>query len=166
MTRDVVGDKAAVGTKAFTAAVLANFGKKPTGQGERAYRPLKVPRVASAPVPPKQRGIIGVDVFTESTLSANEVGKKMEAAAVGTSFKLKMISNRGTKVYPPTGAETDCVDHWRCRFLMQPGDEAQCTAQVTQLLRQVEQAGLRWMHVEKLPEFDSARGYTMAQGED
>jgi isocitrate dehydrogenase len=69
-------------------------------------------------------------------------------------------------VYPPTGAQTDCVDHWRCRLLMTPADETQVTAQLAQLLRQVEATGLRWMHIEKLPEFDNARGYTMAQGED
>jgi len=166
MTRDVVGDAKAVGTKAFTDAVLANFGKAPTGQKARSYRPLNVPRVASAPVTPKTRSLFGVDVFVEAALSPAEVGKKMETAATGTQFKLKMVSNRGTMVYPATGAETDCVDHWRCRFIMTPGDETQCTTQLTQLLQQVEQGGLRWMHVEKLPVFDDARGYTMAQGED
>ena len=166
LTRDVVGDAKAVGTKAFTEAVLANFGKQPTGQPARTYRPLKVPHVASVPVVAKQRNLIGVDLFVESALTPDEVGKKMEAAATGTCFNLKMISNRGTKVYPATGAETDCVDHWRCRFLMIPGDETECTSQLTQLLQQVEKAGLRWMHVEKLPEFDAARGFTMAQGED
>ena len=166
LTRDVVGDAKAVGTKAFTAAVLANFGKKPTGLAARAYRPLQVPRVAGGPVVPKQRGLVGLDVFVEAALSPVEVGQKMEAAVAGTSFKLKMVSNRGTMVYPPTGAQTDCVDHWRCRLLMTPADETQVTAQLAQLLRQVEATGLRWMHIEKLPEFDNARGYTMAQGED
>ena len=32
-------------------------------------------------------------------------------------MKLKMISNRGTKVYPSGGAITDCVDQWFCRFV-------------------------------------------------
>ncbi|MCX8091686.1 MAG: NADP-dependent isocitrate dehydrogenase [Verrucomicrobiae bacterium] len=166
LTRDVVGDARAVGTKAFTAAILANFGKRPSGVTPRVYRPLKVPRVVENPPPPRQRGLVGVDVFVEAALSPVEVGQKMEAAAAGTDFKLKMVSNRGTMVYPPTGAQTDCVDHWRCRFLMPSGDESRCTAQLTQLLRQVEAAGLRWMHIEKLPQFDGARGYTMAQGED
>ncbi len=33
-------------------------------------------------------------------------------------FRLKGISNRGTVVYPPTGAMTDCVDQWFCRFTL------------------------------------------------
>jgi hypothetical protein len=33
------------------------------------------------------------------------------------------------------------------------------------LLSAVEAAGVRWMHFEKLPHFDSTQGYTKAQGE-
>ncbi|MDW8344274.1 MAG: NADP-dependent isocitrate dehydrogenase [Verrucomicrobiae bacterium] len=165
-TRDVVGDAAAVGTRAYTDAILANFGKKPTGIKTRTYRPLVVPKVTTPPLAPKQRGIAGLDVFVEANLTPTELGPRVERALQGTRFKLKMISNRGTMVYPPTGANTDCVDHWRCRLLMDPADEAACTAELPRLLQQIEQAGLRWMHVEKLPVFNGEAGFTKAQGED
>ncbi len=77
----------------------------------------------------------------------------------------KMISNRGTKVYPPTGAMTDCVDHWRCRFVLRDAGGDLDDSIVFDLLRRIA-AQYRWMHVEKLQEFDGVSGFTMAQGED
>ena len=77
-----------------------------------------------------------------------------------------MISSRGTKVYPPTGAMTDYVDQWRCRFTLDsPADDLNL-ALLARLLSAVEAAGVRWMHFEKLQHFDGAPGYTKAQGED
>ena len=43
-----------------------------------------------------------------------------------TKLSLKMVSSRGTKVFPPTGAITDTLDHWRARFIIKenPGEPA------------------------------------------
>ena len=76
-----------------------------------------------------------------------------------------MISNRGTKVYPEAGAITDCVDHWRCRFVMRDQDADLSDEVLLDLVHRVK-ARHRWMHIEKLNEFDGALGYTRAQGED
>ncbi len=78
---------------------------------------------------------------------------------------LKMVSSRGTKVYTPMGAMTDYVDHWRCRFVPrgdhgEPGDELILAA-----IARIASVH-RWMHVEKLQEFDGEPAYTKAQGED
>jgi isocitrate dehydrogenase len=76
-----------------------------------------------------------------------------------------MISNRGTKVYPSSGAITDCVDHWRCRFVMRDADAELSDEVLLDLLHRVRSRH-HWMHIEKLNEFDGALGYTRAQGED
>jgi hypothetical protein len=34
-----------------------------------------------------------------------------------TRLKLKMISNRGVKVWPHGNKNTNKVNHWRCRFV-------------------------------------------------
>lgn len=34
-----------------------------------------------------------------------------------TRLKLKMISNRGVKVWPQGNKNTNKVNHWRCRFV-------------------------------------------------
>ena len=76
-----------------------------------------------------------------------------------------MISSRGTKVYPPMGAITDSVDHWRCRFVAREGVADLDDDDVLGLVRRVASEH-RWMHIEKLQEFDGEPVFTKAQGED
>ncbi len=169
MPRDVVGDARAAGTRAYTDAIIANLGKVPEGVRARQYQPLRIPpaRATSAEgAPAPARKAIGLDVFVESALPAARLGDLLSQLAPAAGFKLKMISNRGTQVYPTRGAETDCVDHWRCRFLhAQPGEDLPLEA-VHRLLDAIQGAGLRWMHLEKLQVFDGKPGFTKAQGED
>jgi isocitrate dehydrogenase len=166
-TGDVVGYDKGASTTAFTDAILANLGRKSERHKVRDYKPIRLPRIDAAPdfVTSSRRRVVGMDIFVESPLSAEALGKNLESLAADTPLKLKMISNRGTKVYPPTGATTDCVDHWRCRFVARDGAADLPDAVLFDLLRRVA-AQHRWMHLEKLQEFDGANGFTMAQGED
>lgn len=168
VTRDIVGDARASGTRAFTEAIIANLGRSHPSWKRRAYKPLEIPRANrfSGPVAPAERKAIGLDVFVEANRSAEELGGILERLAPGAGFRLKMISNRGTQVFPSRGAETDCVDHWRCRFLSNaPSPDLELPG-VNQLLGAIQSAGLRWMHLEKLQEFDGKPAFTKAQGED
>ena len=166
-TGDVVGYDKGASTSAFTDAVIANLGRVSERYQVRAHKPIKLPEIDPAPdfVKAKERRVVGVDIFVESPLSPDGLGTSLEHLAAETPTKLKMISNRGTKVYPATGAITDCVDHWRCRFILRdPNGELDDLAIVALLQRIAEHH--RWMHVEKLQEFDGETGFTMAQGED
>jgi isocitrate dehydrogenase len=166
-TRDIAGDAGgALSTTAFTEAVIGNLGRKPTGWKERDYKPLRLPVVSAAPdfVHEAARRVVGVDVFVESALGPDALGRSLEEAVAGTRFALKGISNRGTRVYPPTGAMTDCVDQWFCRFTFDNGGEP-TDADVVDLVQRVG-ARHRWMHVEKLQEFHGEEAFTKAQGED
>jgi isocitrate dehydrogenase len=167
LTGDVVGYDKGASTTAFTDAVIANLGRRSQQYRVRDYKPIRLPEVSPAPdyVKAKTRRVIGVDIFVESGLSAEELGPSLEEAASGTALKLKMVSNRGTKVYPPTGAITDCVDHWRCRFVARESGADLGDGAILELLQRVASRH-RWMHLEKLQEFDGAAGFTMAQGED
>ncbi len=166
-TGDVVGYDKGASTTAFTEAIIANLGRKSGRYQVREYRPIKLPEVDPAPdfVKARERHVAGVDIFVESSLAAEELGKSLERLAAETPLKLKMISNRGTKVYPATGAITDCVDHWRCRFIGRNATGDLEDSAIFDLLQRVA-AHHRWMHIEKLQEFDHVRGFTMAQGED
>jgi isocitrate dehydrogenase len=164
--RDVVGDERAAGTRAYTDAIIANLGRSVPGVKAREVRPLQIPVVQDAAPVAADRRVAGVDVFVESTRAAGDLGELLTRLAGPAGFKLKMISNRGTQVYPAKGARTDCVDHWRCRFLAAtPGLDLPAEA-IGRLLQAVEGAGLRWMHLEKLQEFDGKPAFTKAQGED
>jgi isocitrate dehydrogenase len=167
MPRDVVGDERAATTSAFTAEIARNFGRKPERGAARQYRPLVLPQVPAAPdyVKVKTRRTLGADIFIESGLSAQELGDDLVRIAEGTPLRLKMISNRGTKVYPPTGAMTDCIDHWRCRFMLRDEQGDLQDRDLIDLLQRIA-ARYRWMHIEKLQQFDGEDGFTRAQGED
>jgi len=166
-TGDVVGYDKGASTTAYTDAIIANLGRKSERWHVRKYKPLKLPEIPRDLdfVKPATRRVIGVDIFIESAEAPESVGKTLEELCAPTSLKLKMISNRGTKVYEPTGAMTDCVDHYRCRFLLRSNDVELSDAQLVELLERVG-SKFRWMHVEKLQEFDGEPGFTKAQGED
>ncbi|MFY7951201.1 MAG: NADP-dependent isocitrate dehydrogenase [Armatimonadaceae bacterium] len=168
-TGDIVGydNPMATTTSAFTDAIIANLGKKTANYAVRSHKPIKMPNLPADPVSvrPKQRRVLGADVFVETHLQPAELGPKLEALAEGNALKLKMVSNRGTQVYPAKGAITDCVDQYRCRFVLRDAAGELGEASLMDLLSKVA-GSFRWMHVEKLQEFDGQPGYTKAQGED
>ncbi len=165
-TQDVARD-GAVSTRAFADRVIANLGRRPEKWRTRDHRQLQVKPLEPRRdyVRPKVRTWTGVDIFLESALSPEELGPKVEALVEGWPLRLKMISNRGTRVYPLSGAATGCVDHWRCRFLLREGAAPLDDALVLALLAKIG-VEHRWMHVEKLESHDGVAGYTKAQGEE
>jgi isocitrate dehydrogenase len=167
LTRDVVGDTGAASTTAFTDAIIRNIGGRPKSYAVRQYKPLKLPVVSRDPdfVKVKARRTLGVDVFLESTLPAEELGSSVAGLLAGSPVELKMISSRGTKIFPPTGAMTDSVDLATCRIVAREKSGDLSDAQLADVLGRIASKH-RWMHVEKLNEFDGAAGYTRAQGED
>ena len=167
-TRDVVGDLHSVGTTEYTEAVLRNFGKRPTKIIRPQYREVRLPKFTpqTGRVEIRERKVVGVDVFAESHLNPEEIGTKLRASTETSAFRLKMLSNRGTQVFPKTGGTTDTVDHYRCRFMWKTPAEELSAGDLDALLACFAQAGVRWMHIEKLQEFNGAAGYTKAQGED
>ena len=165
-TRDVSGDEGAVGTIAFTDAVIANLHRESPATPARTRRPLAMPPSPTRIAPEATtRRVVGMDLFVEAQTEAEQIGRSLEGLVEGTPLRLKMVSNRGTKVYPATGAMTDCVDHWRCRFVAREAASAPTDEDLIAVMTRVGRVH-RWMHVEKLQEFDGTPGYTRAQGED
>ncbi|MBX9628816.1 MAG: NADP-dependent isocitrate dehydrogenase [Gemmataceae bacterium] len=168
-TGDVVGYDSpdAATTTAFTDAIIGNLGRTAIGYSVREHKPIRMPELGPDPVSvrPKARRVVGADVFVETGLLPEALGPTLEALSEWSPLKLKMVSNRGTQVYPAKGAITDCVDQYRCRFVLRDPAGELADAHLIDLLNRV--AGrFRWMHVEKLQEFDGQPGYTKAQGED
>lgn len=166
-TQDV-DDKDAVGTRAYTDAVLANLGRRSQTWPSRDHRPLRLPTVDTLRPAGRSpyRSDAGVDVFVESRLTPAEIGPVLRQLAADTPLTLKMVSNRGTQVWPASaGTETFCVDHYRCRFVLRDDEQLLTEAPVLDLLRRIG-SRFRWMHVEKLAELDGQPAYTRAQGEN
>ena len=73
-----------------------------------------------------------------------------------------MISNRGAVVFPGSDRKVSLVDHYRCRFVQRDTTAKLGDAEILSLLGSVG-GKYRWMHVEKLQEFDGERAYSKSQ---
>ena len=165
VTVDVSSEQPATTTE-FVDAIIANFGRRSKRWRVREHVPIKLPDVPRDPVSVSvaNRRVIGVDVFVETGGDATTLGKSLEALCEGTALKLKLIANRGVRVYPPTEGNPDCIDHWRCRFFHRDSNHEVSDAQILALLEAIS-GQHKWMHIEKLQEFDGKPAFSRAQGE-
>jgi isocitrate dehydrogenase len=158
--------KEKVGTREFAQAVAARLGRRPEKLKAVSYQSAQkqeAQKQADAEAPRMKKELVGVDVFVEWTAgSANDLGTRLEQLA-GERLKLVMIDSRGTKVYPDGFPETITGDTWRCRFMS--AGEALTHAQVVELLGRVNSAGLDFIKIETLANFDGQAGYSLGQGQ-
>jgi len=166
LTGDVVGYDKGVRTSDYTKAVIKNLGRKAEGWKVRTSKPIKMPELSRNQVfrAAKTKEVVGADIFVESAIVPAELGPALEAIAAQAPLKLKMISNRGTKVYPDGNPNIDCVSQHRCRFMTRSGspiafDDALALARRINEKHEV-------CHIERLLRIDGADGFTKAQGED
>ena len=170
-TPDIFRDKTSVRqvtTDGFTDAVIARLGEKPRhlepvsygGEGVHV-RVQRSPRAAKA--------LVGVDVFLdwdEADRRPDALGQRLRAVPAG-GLALKLVTNRGVKVFPDGLPETFCTDHWRCRFVPAGGDAGPGVTpeEVVALQGALVAAGLDVVKTENLYTFGGERGYSLAQGE-
>lgn len=156
--------KVKVGTKEFADAVIERLGDVPQELKAADYSKSGAQiQVVLKPRPEAKKELVGMDVFLQwKGRNPNELGEKLSKVMVG-KIKLKMITNRGVKVWPGGHAETFCTDHWRCRFMCEDGNDCGYQAMI-HLLMQMNKEGFDIIKTENLYTFDGAAGYTAAQG--
>jgi isocitrate dehydrogenase len=156
-----------VGTKEFANAVVARLGQKPETLKAAVYHK---PEGGGFKVPVYERRsekkeLVGADVFIEFLGRPDELGAKLEPLA-SDGMKLEMLSNRGMAVWPKGIAETFCVDVFRCRFKLPDGSTGSVPHSVIpQLLNRVLGAGLEFVKMELLYNFDGQPGFSRGQGQ-
>ncbi|MFP4409504.1 MAG: NADP-dependent isocitrate dehydrogenase [Spirochaetaceae bacterium] len=164
-----------LGTEEFARAVIDRLGEKP-----RTLRSWHIDARRGGPVriPPYQRKVrkkelVGSDLFIDWQRDDPEaIGKELDRLS-GDALKLKMITNRGVKVYPNGFPETFCTDHWRCRFVGRGTEVAGENTSyevidhkaLTQLIDRLNYAGYEVIKTENLYLFDGERGFSLGQGE-
>ena len=160
------------GTAAFADAVIERLGQRPDSlqpvemRGRQALQyQYQRPQV--------KKELCGIDVFVDDgSTTPDELAERLRAAAEGI-LQLKLITNRGVKVWPEGFPETFCTDHWRCRFV---STEATIQAgkadyrpipmdAVLALLNALHGAGVEVVKTEHLYLFDGERGFSLGQGE-
>lgn len=109
---------------------------------------------------------VGCDIYLDSPLAPISLAEEMNRVAEDSPFKLTLISNRGTQVWPTGSVFTECVDYYRVRFELKdgvsPGTFGQSRA-IALLDRVAEKFTV--CSYELLRIFDGVKGYSMAQGQ-
>jgi isocitrate dehydrogenase len=115
---------------------------------------------------------VGVDIFINwKGKNPNEIGDTL-ISINSFKMKLKMITNRGVKVYPEGMKETYCTDHWRCRFVdvdsKIDGEKEYNQVDFEKIIAiqaLLHHKGFEIIKTENLYEFDGKRGFSLGQGE-
>jgi len=140
-------------TTEYTDAIIANIvpvtNAEPVPSGAAAdAKPLSTSSM-------KNWECVGVDVFVQHDglpTMPNNIGP----------FTLRLMSNRGTKVWPGTTPDIFMVDHFRCRYVAEaPITRHDALALLTELTTQ----NIQWLHTELLWNDAQEAKYTKAQGE-
>jgi isocitrate dehydrogenase len=155
--------KQKVGTKEFAEAVMARLGKKPETLPTPCYKtnqPIKHTPSFSSSIPLQE--LKGIDIFIKWDRDVETLAPLLELNSA--NLKLKMISNRGVRVWPNKIPETSCVDHWRCRFIS-PTHQIVSQEQIIDLLNDLVRKNLIITQTAYLFAFDKHAGYTLAQDE-
>lgn len=178
------GDKGkpSVGTKEFTKAIIDRLGSTP-----KTVPAVAVPEVAgggktqaaSLTRPPRPLGqtvirtfrnvvtqVVGCDIYLDSPLAPASLAEEMNRVCEDTPFKLTLISNRGTQVWPTGSVFTECVDYYRVRFEVRegvlPGSIGQ--SRTVALMDKVAESFVVCSY-ELLRTFDGVKGFSLAQGQ-
>lgn len=165
-TGDIYDEKTsqtACSTQEFADAVIARLGQQPETLPPVSYVCTKPLEIVLKEQPKPEKTMVGVDVFLDFDGKPDPLGDRLSSVAV-PGLTLKVITNRGVKVWPDGCEDTFCSDHWRCRYVAAEG-ETLSHADILSLLGQIEAAGLDFIKVETLCAFDGEIGYSLAQGE-
>ncbi len=152
-----------VGTKAFADEVIARLGQKPEILKEAKYYAPKKLKAFHKRTHKSEKKLVGVDVFLDwDNGTADDLGKQLDEITMN-DVKLKVITNRGIKVYPDGLPETYCTDHWRCRYM--PATEGNIQREeIPQLLAKLVENGFDVIKTEHLFNFDGEQGYSAVHG--
>lgn len=162
--------KQKVNTDEFAEKVISNLGAIPKSLTESKL----VKGKGIITIPPyvrkeKKQTLVGVDMFLNwQGTNPNEIGE-MLTKIESSELKLKMITNRGVKVFPNGLPETYCTDHWRCRFIAINSTKEEYKTisyeSIIDLMSNLLKSKMEVIKTENLYEFDGKRGFSLGQGE-
>ncbi len=155
--------KVRTGTTEFADAVIAHLGEVPHELKEAHYYFPKKLNVSHKQGPKDEKVLVGVDVFIDwDKGNANVIGDELSKVKTD-NLHLKVITNRGIKVYPEGLPETFCTDHWRCRFWSGDWNSID-KLEIVKLLDKVNAAGFDFIKTENLYLFNGEKGFSEVHG--
>jgi isocitrate dehydrogenase len=160
-------------TKEFASAIIARLGSAPrhnsisekqdddigVGAAKTCYvrsqhRILESPKISGR--------IVGIDIFVEITQQPTSVAAIIESI-LEAPYKLTLVSNRGTQVWPSGSLLTDCVNQYRVRIEI-PSNRAATDVEMLKVAVSLAEH-FKVCSTELLMEYDGVAGYSLAQGQ-
>lgn len=166
-------------TDEFTDAIIERLGQVPASLPVADFTAkVETPTLAGSAkaqadrkryqAPQAVRELHGVDVFafTDKRDPDALAAALHEATKDVEGLELRLITNRGVKVWPNGLPETFMTDHWRCRFRPTEGPEGAVDPNtVLDVINKVSRAGIEVIKTENLFLFDGQPGFSLGQGE-
>ena len=157
-----------VWTSEFAKEVILRLGQTPNRLRPVSYKSgASMKKIELDKYVVAKKELVGVDVFfdwNEKDRDPKILGDSLKKISTD-ALNLKMITNRGVKVYPDGYPGTFCTDHWRCRFVSADEGKEVSHTQILELLNQINSKGYDFIKTENLYSFDGERGYSLGQGE-
>ncbi len=154
--------KKKVGTREFAQAVIHNLGKKPETLKAVSYEKARTNDSAKLTTTKPLRQLVGVDAFIFHRGKLSDFQSKISHINMG-NLRLKMVSNRGVRVWPGGQPETFCIEQWRCRF--QADDNRPCSQNdIIQVLHALDRIQMDIIKTENLYLYDGKPGFSSAEG--
>lgn len=165
-----------VGTQAYADAIMKNLGKKPTTREAHDDTLPDTPGFIR-PERPRHNTLLrtfetvrsvfcGCDIYLDTIASPIELAARLQALASTTRFKLTMMSNRGTQIWPSGSVYTELVDYYRVRFELKDPHDASSLGQapIISLLDKIAEK-FEVTDFQPLKQYDGKPGYSLAQGQ-
>lgn len=154
-----------VNTEGFTKAVIDRIGQMPAKLKAVNYNEVPAGGMVLPPLRPRveqKRDRVGVDV----SITWNDTADALAAAVlpcIGDVLELKVISNRGVKVWPNAQPGIFCADNFRLRILGKGGKHVK-TSEIVALLTRMNEADLNFTRAVMLHNFDGEPGFSATAG--
>lgn len=155
-------------TAEFAQAVISNLGATPqhnpsTGK-DSVYTPPPAHSASNTVLesPRPSQAVVGIDLFVESNEQPHILAHSLQEV-LSSSYKLTLISNRGTQVWPTGSVLTDCVNQYRVRVELAEGAVA-TERDLLSVALQIAGA-VRVCSTEMLMNYREAPAYSLAQGQ-
>jgi len=150
--------KKLVGTQEFAHEVVQRLGKVPD-----TLKPVVYAAPTKHSTPPltftsPKRQLVGVDAFVYHRGALNDFLAKISHINIG-NLRLKLITNRGAKVWPDGQPETFCIEQWRCRYAVDEGRGCS-QGEAVQVLNALDRIGLEVIKAEMLYSVDGKVGFS------
>jgi len=165
-----------VGTAGFVEEIIGRLGERPETRAPADDSGPDTPGVSRGERPRTQELLrtfetvksvqVGCDIYLDTLLNPRELAERLEAIAAPTPFRLTMMSNRGTQVWPTGSVYTEIVDYYRVRFELRDMSRAASLGQ-SPTIRLLDRIAEKFVITDFQPlrHFDGQPGYSLAQGQ-